>query len=171
MPDEPTLPTPDAAPPVVVRTPEGQTLRGRLYAQRETPQGWLLLVGLVLWRTVDEEHAAPGEYRSWMPAGQASRVPGADYGAVVTDRMPDWTSPPAQPAVPAVPVPGWRIVAERRADGSAVRRTVVHRADCWQARDARYTETTDAGEARAALSRPGARGCTQCGTDMSLRPE
>lgn len=97
---------------------------------------------------------------------RAAPVPGVDYAAVPTIRLPqDVPLPPASTVRP-VPATSWRIVAERRAYDSDIQRTTVHRADCWGAKEGQ--EIASEQEARAAMSQPGARGCTLCGTDQSL---
>lgn len=164
------IPCPADAPPVVVTTPEGQRLRGRLYAQRQTEKGWVVLVGLVLWQTVDDV-PAPGEYRSWTPAEHVHRIEGASYDAVPVERLPSYIEAPAPPATRVKPAVAWRVTVERRrTDVSVPTRTVVHRADCWQAQDTQpgAEDIRSEAEAREAMAQPGARGCTQCGTDVSL---
>ncbi|RPK69970.1 hypothetical protein EES45_36230 [Streptomyces sp. ADI97-07] len=79
------IPAPDAAPLVDVTLPDGQRLRGRLYARRQVADGWLYWIGLLLWQSPDPDHSEPGEYRAWMPAARSDPVHGADYGSVPTE--------------------------------------------------------------------------------------
>ncbi|MEV0580930.1 DUF6233 domain-containing protein [Streptomyces sp. NPDC050392] len=164
-----TIPSSADAPLVDVAMPDRQVLRGRLYERRQTPDGWLFMIGLVLWRLVDDDLAGPGEYRSWMPASSTAPVTGADYSMVPTTRLSQDIPPPPISTVQPVPATRWLVVHERHAYDSCVRRTVVHRADCWQAtRESGGTELGTEAEARAAMAEPNARGCIGCGTDQSL---
>ncbi|WP_406515019.1 DUF6233 domain-containing protein [Streptomyces sp. NBC_00873] len=69
-------------------------------------------------------------------------------------------------AVRPRPATRWVVDAERRVYPAGVQPTAVHRADCWTVTAG--TEVAAEEEARAAMARPGARGCCVCGTDMSL---
>lgn len=145
-------------------------MRGRLYSRRQTSDGWLYQVGLVLWRSVDDDHSAPGEYRSWMPGPAVSPVPGADYTVVPTVRLPSDIPPPPVSTVQPTPAKRWVAVPDRYGYDSDVRRTAVHRADCWQAtQQGGSVELETKEEARSAMALSTARGCIQCGTDQDLR--
>ncbi|MER5617553.1 DUF6233 domain-containing protein [Streptomyces sp. NPDC002215] len=162
------VPSPADAPLVQVTMPDLQVLRGRLYERRQTPDGWLYMVGLVLWRSVDADHAGAGEYRSWMPASSTAPLPGADYTAVPTTRLPQDIPPPV--TVRPTPATRWAAITERHAYDSDVRRTTVHRADCWQVtQQGGGTELGTEEEARAAMSQATAQGCISCGTDQHLQ--
>ncbi|MFJ1839891.1 DUF6233 domain-containing protein [Streptomyces sp. NPDC088175] len=158
-------PSPGDAPAVEVTLPDGQVLRGRLYSRRQTETGWTYKVGLVLWQAQDPARPAPGEYRTWVPADRAAAVPGADYSAVPTARLAAPGPPP--PAITTrPPATRWLVEAERLPRSGGAQPTAVHRADCWAV--TKGTELTTLAAARAAMARPGARGCIVCGTDMSL---
>lgn len=104
-----------------------------------------------------------------MPASSTAPVPGVDYGPVPTTRLAPEIPLPAVSAVQPTPATRWVVTQERHAYDSAVRRTVVHRADCWQAAQERGAVALDSeAEARAAMQARGARGCSSCGTDQSL---
>ncbi|MER5985754.1 DUF6233 domain-containing protein [Streptomyces sp. NPDC001787] len=157
-----------SAPLVDVTMPDGLTVRGRLYSRRQTESGWLLDVGIVLWRAVDPDRPEPGEYRAWMPASSASPVAGADYDPVPRIYLTrDIPPPPPSSVQPPPPPQSWIICSERRPSAAVVRPTRVHRADCWSADEG--VEVTTEQKARAAMRLPGAHGCRICGTDMSLR--
>ncbi|MER6240021.1 DUF6233 domain-containing protein [Streptomyces clavifer] len=161
------MPSPDWAPLVDVLMPDGQRLRGRLYERRQVAEGWQYWIGLVLWQSPDPDRSEPGEYRAWMPAARAEPVPGTDYTGVPSVYLPREVPPPPASAVQPEPATAWRIVTERHAYDSEVKRTTVHRSDCWGAREGEEVGSED--EARTAMVRPGARGCVLCGTDQSLR--
>ncbi|MFE7752141.1 DUF6233 domain-containing protein [Streptomyces sp. NPDC057428] len=166
-PQSPEIPAPQAAPLVDVTMPDGQVLRGRLYERRQVADGWQFWIGLVLWRSPDPDRSEPGEYRAWMPAAQSRPVDDADYTDVPTVYLPPEIPTPPPSRVLPTPATSWLVVTERRAYTSEIQPTTVHRADCWGAREGE--EITSVEEARAALSRPGARGCVLCGTDQSLQ--
>lgn len=164
--DPPAEPAP--MPHVQVTMPDGQTHRGTLYERRQVEDGWVYLIGIVLWQAIDQDHPEPGEYRAWMPADHASPLPGTDYGPVPTTYLPpvDLPPPPATTTLPT-PATAWRVIQERHAYDSTTRRTTVHRADCWSISGGQELHTL--AEAREAMNQPHARGCILCGTDMSLR--
>ncbi|MGW0785901.1 DUF6233 domain-containing protein [Streptomyces sp. NPDC002913] len=153
-------------PPVTITAPDGQVLRGHLHARRQVPDGWLYRVGIVLWQAPDPDHPTAGEYVAWMPATHVEPVPGADYSAVETTRLPQDIPPPAPPLRRPTPATQWRIERERRPYTQTTERTTVHRSDCPTAGDGPPIDTQT--EARAAMAQPGARGCAICGTDQSL---
>lgn len=147
--------------------PDGQDHRGTLYERRQTPTGWVYLIGIVLWRAVDPDHPEPGEYSAWMPADKIAPLSGTDYSAVPTTYLTplDVPAPPPSP-VRIQPATAWRIIQDRHAYDSDIRRTSVHRADCWAAEGGQVLDTETA--AREAMRQPHARGCILCGTDQSL---
>ncbi|MET9097180.1 DUF6233 domain-containing protein [Streptomyces cyaneofuscatus] len=152
-------------PPVEVVLPDGQAVRGRLHERRQTEDGWLYRVGVVLWQAPDPDHPEPGEYVAWMPSAAVRPLTGADYALVPTTRLRrDIPAPPVRRVEPAT---AWRVEYERHRADREVQRSTVHRADCWSIRG-RYEEITDEREARAAMARTSARGCILCGTDQSL---
>ncbi|MGW1666196.1 DUF6233 domain-containing protein [Streptomyces microflavus] len=163
------MPTTTPLPAVTVAMPDGQTLRGRLHERRQVEDGWLYRIGLILWQAPDPDRPEPGEYTAWMPSTYVQPVPGEDYTAVPTTRLPQEIPPPPAYQGPA-PATEWRIESERHPAGTPAeaRRTAVHRADCWVIQG-QSTVVTDKGEARAAMARPGARGCALCGTDQDLK--
>ncbi|WOP07057.1 DUF6233 domain-containing protein [Streptomyces cyaneofuscatus] len=65
------------------------------------------------------------------------------------------------------PARAWAVEYERHYAGATVQRTTVHRSDCWSIQG-RSEDITDEHEARAAMAKTSARGCTLCGTDQSL---
>ncbi|WP_327713713.1 DUF6233 domain-containing protein (plasmid) [Streptomyces sp. NBC_00464] len=87
------------------------------------------------------------------------------------ERLPSWTETPAPPVVRVEPAVAWRVTVERRrTDVDVPARTVVHRADCWQAEDTQpgAVDIRSEAKAREAMAQPGARGCIHCGTDVFL---
>lgn len=87
--------------------------------------------------------------------------------SVPTVRLSRGVPPPASTVQPD-PATQWRIVRERHAYDAEIRRSSVHRADSWTVHE-KGTLVDSEAEARAAMAGPGARGCTICGTDQSLR--
>ncbi|MFD3970377.1 DUF6233 domain-containing protein [Streptomyces cyaneofuscatus] len=152
-------------PPVAVTMPDGQVVQGRLHERRQTEDGWLYKVGIVLWQAPDPDRPVPGEYVAWMPSTSVQPLPGTDYSTVPTTRLQQ--NIPAPPVRRVEPATAWTVEYERTAASSAVARTTVHRSDCWSIRG-RREEITDEGQAREAMAAPHARGCILCGTDRSL---
>ncbi|MEU5959228.1 DUF6233 domain-containing protein [Streptomyces sp. NPDC047525] len=156
------------APGVDVLLPDGQELRGRLYARVQRDNGaWAYQVGLVLWQTAESGDAVPGEYRVWVAPERLRPVPGVSYEAVLTQRRPRSRAAAVAEAVAQWPPTSdeWRIQRERRRLGTRLYPTTVHHVACFVSGG---VEVLTGEQAREALARPLARACGLCGAERLL---
>ncbi|MEW1926389.1 DUF6233 domain-containing protein [Streptomyces sp. NPDC088360] len=148
-------------PPVDVRLPDGQSVKGRLHARQQTLSGWRMWVGLPMWQNVgvEGEGIEAAEYRVWLAAEQAGPIGGVTYDDVPTYRLPSDEPPDTR----------WAWTVQRLQDHAGrVTRTVVHLYDCESSPGGASELNLD--EALDALERPGAQACKKCGAAASLTP-
>ncbi|MFI8930631.1 DUF6233 domain-containing protein [Streptomyces sp. NPDC053474] len=146
---------PAEPPPIILVTPTGQKITGRLPGRRQTARAWLYDVGLVLWKSTGPEGTEPAEYRQWVPAAHVKPVDGTDYSVVPTQHL----RPPAPP-------PQWAWKVERQQHRGRAPGLLVHVYDCPTAPPG--GEELNLDEALTALDRSGARACTECDAAVAL---
>ncbi|MET7621788.1 DUF6233 domain-containing protein [Streptomyces sp. NPDC005408] len=147
-------------PPVWVKLPDGQELRGRLHARLQTTRAWMYKVGLPMWQGTAKEWVEPAEYVVWVPADYVRPIEGADYDSVPTQRLQS-DAPPTDTRW------AWTVQRLQGPDGR-VRGTVVHSYDCENS--PRGATELNLDEALTALRRPGASACKECDAAAALTP-
>lgn len=151
--------------PVTVIMPDGQEVRGRLIERQEVPGGWFYLVGIAIWRNIDEGQVQAAEYQVWLePSAQVRAVEGTSYDDVPLKRLPP---PPVYPDPGPGEPWGWKL--ERLPQpGRGPAESVLHVADCTEAPDGAPVLKLD--QALSLAEHPRTRLCTLCRAATELDP-
>jgi hypothetical protein len=144
------------ADPILHRGP--QEVVARLYERRQTPDGWLYLVGLPAYRNTDDGGVEAAEYRVWVHAPHHVRpIDGVDYDQVPTERIE--RTPQETARENPRPAQAHRMVRQTlRDEGSGPARHVIHAPDCEEAPDGAPALTLE--KALNAAEQPGTRLCS-----------